>query len=207
MNSPAVSQPIDMTQSENAKGLLEYMRSGPIGILPREEHVKRAYGAIGLGYRTKRSYKVGREKLRDLATAVHANHPIHYSLDYAERQGSSKLIASPTFVGILGIIAQRPLTEGFVVGYDISQIMQTEQRLEYLGPIYEDDELWIDVIFESFREIAGADIMVIRNEVHNQRNECVVSSWTTIVARIVDEVNKEAEDYMKGVMLSEREVR
>lgn len=194
------------TPRVEGQGLAEYLETIPSGILPRDQHTARAKGGVGLGYRSPYSYSVGREKIRDYARCVFDEHPVYYNERYARDNDLPALIAPPTFLGILGIIAQRPLTDGFVVGYDVSQIMQTEQRIKYHRPIYTGDELFIDVIFDSFREMAGTDIITIRNEVFNQDDLHILSSWTTIVARVVDHENKEIEETVRGVTFGERKI-
>ncbi len=76
-------------------------------------------------------YEVGREKVREYATAVQNAHPAHYDEQAARELGHSALVAPLTFVSVIGIIAQKYLFEQIVPGFDLSQILQTDQKLVF----------------------------------------------------------------------------
>lgn len=94
-----------------------------------------AASMVGHHYRVDDFYEVGREKVREYARAVLDSHPAHHDEEAAKGLGYDGLIAPLTFVSIIGIIAQRKLFEEIVTGYDLSQIMQTDQRLVFHRPI------------------------------------------------------------------------
>ena len=51
-----------------------------------------------------------------------------------------------------------------VTGYDLSQILQTDQRLVFHQPIKVGDRLYCDVYLDSFRQMGGSDIIVTKND-------------------------------------------
>lgn len=73
--------------------------------------------------------------MREFARAVQDAHPAHYDESAAKGLGYDGLIAPITFVAIVGAIAQRRLFEEIVTGYDLSQILQTDQRLVLHKPM------------------------------------------------------------------------
>lgn len=138
---------------------------------------------VGHHYRVTDFYEIGREKIREYARAVLDGHPAHHDEDAARGLGYDGLIAPLTFVSIVGMLAQRKLFEEVVTGYDLSQIMQTDQRLVFHRPLKAGDRLICDVYLESFRQAAGSDIIVTKNIISDVNGELVQTTWTTLVAR------------------------
>ena len=60
------------------------------------------------------------------------------------------------------MIAQQHLFDEFVTGYDPSEVLHTDQRLQFHRPIEVGDRLICDVVLDSFRQAAGSDILVTR---------------------------------------------
>jgi acyl dehydratase len=160
-----------------------------------------AASMVGHHYRVTDFYEIGREKVREYARAVLDNHPAHHDEEAAKGLGYDGLIAPPTFVSIVGMLAQRKLFEEVVTGYDLSQIMQTDQRLVFHRPLKAGDRLICDVYLESFRQVAGSDIIVTKNVITDVNGELVQTTWTTLVARSGGEVDENIAHAVKDVMM------
>ncbi|WFR74513.1 (3R)-hydroxyacyl-ACP dehydratase subunit HadA [Prescottella defluvii] len=156
---------------------------------------------VGHHYRVTDFYEIGREKIREYARAVLDGHPAHHDEDAARGLGYDGLIAPLTFVSIVGMLAQRKLFEEVVTGYDLSQIMQTDQRLVFHRPLKAGDRLICDVYLESFRQAAGSDIIVTKNIISDVNGELVQTTWTTLVARSGGEVDENIAHAVKDVMM------
>ncbi|MFM1730374.1 (3R)-hydroxyacyl-ACP dehydratase subunit HadA [Prescottella soli] len=156
---------------------------------------------VGHHYRVTDFYEIGREKIREYARAVLDAHPAHHDEDAAKGLGYDGLIAPLTFVSIVGMLAQRKLFEEVVTGYDLSQIMQTDQRLVFHRPLKAGDRLICDVYLESFRQVAGSDIIVTKNIISEVNGELVQTTWTTLVARSGGEVDENIAHAVKDVMM------
>ena len=87
-----------------------------------EEIAAHTASLVGFHYTVDDYYEIGREEIRKHAMAVQDAHPTHWSEEGAKAYGHDTLIAAPTYVSVLGIIAQRKLFEDFVTGYDLSLI-------------------------------------------------------------------------------------
>ncbi len=151
--------------------------------LTPEEISERTRAAVGYNYEYKDKYLVGREKIREFARAIQATDPIYYDVEAAHAAGYADLVAPPIFFSLIGIIAHRPLFEEAVVGYGAGQIMQSEQRVQFHQPIVAGQTLTCHVYFDNFRQAAGVDMIVTRNEIHDQNGNHLVSAWTTLVGR------------------------
>ena len=149
------------------------------------------------------SYLVGREKVREYATAVQNSHPAHHDEQAAHALGYPALVAPLTFVSVIGIIAQKYLLERIVTGFDLSQILQTDQRLIFHRPMHAGDRLTVDVSLESFRQTAGTDIFVTKNFVTDEAGEPVITTLTTLVGRTGDNGDPDRIRRIKDVMMRE----
>ena len=138
---------------------------------------------VGQHYRVEDYYEVGREKIREYATAVQDPHPAHHDEGVAKGLGYDGLIAPLTFISIVGLIAQRRLFEDGDLGLDLSRVMQTDQRLVFHKPIQAGDRLICDVYVDSIRSMGGSEIIVTKNIVTDQNGELVQTTYTTLVGR------------------------
>nr|WP_064569577.1 fused (3R)-hydroxyacyl-ACP dehydratase subunits HadA/HadB [Gordonia sp. LAM0048] len=169
-----------------------------------EEIAAHTQSLVGFHYTVDDYYEIGREEIRKHAMAVQDAHPTHWSEEGARAFGHDRLIAAPTYVSVLGIIAQRKLFEDVITGYDMWQIMQTDQRLVYHQPMKVGDRLICDVSLESFRHVSSPemiDLMVTKNVIWNQYDEPVMTTWTSLAARPGMDVDPELEASLDHVMI------
>ncbi|QBJ98032.1 acyl dehydratase [Rhodococcus sp. ABRD24] len=168
-----------------------------------EDRAARAERLVGYSYRMPDYYEVGREKVREYAIAVQNDHPAHFDEQAAFELGHTALVAPLTFVSVIGIIAQKYLLEQILTGFDLSQILQTDQKLIFHRPMYAGDRLTVDVSLESFRQTAGSDIIVTKNVVLDETGEPVTTTLTTLVGRTGGEPDPERLARIKDVMMRE----
>lgn len=160
-----------------------------------------AAAMVGHHYKVDHPYEVGREKVREYARAVQDWHPAHHDEEAAKSFGYDGLIAPLTFISLVGIIAQSRMFKEIITGYDPSQILQTDQRLQFHKPIQVGDELSCEVFLESFRQMSGSDIITTKNIVTDQNGELVQTTWTTLVARTGGEVDENIAHAVKEVIM------
>jgi acyl dehydratase len=180
---------------------LEALRNGEK--LTPEEISQHTAAMVGYHYTVDDYYEVGREKIREFSRAVQNYHPVHWNEDEARKAGHPGLIAPLTFVGLLGLIAQRRLFEDVVQGYDLSQILQSEQRLVFHRPIRVGDQLVCDVSLDSYRRMGGVDLMVTKNIIRNSDGELVQTTWTSLAGRSTGELDPGLMDMVHHVMMAE----
>ncbi|CAB4887095.1 acyl dehydratase [Rhodococcus sp. 06-462-5] len=159
-----------------------------------------AASMVGSHFRVDDFYEVGREKVREYARAVQDFHPAHHDEDAAKGLGYDGLLAPLTFVSLLGIMSQTRMLQEVITGYDPSQILQTDQRLEFHRPIQVGDRIFCDVYLESFRQMSGSDIMTTKNIITDQNGDLVQTTWTTIVARTGGEIDENIAHAVKEVI-------
>jgi acyl dehydratase len=167
---------------------------------PEFDPAAHALAMVGHHYRVDDYYEIGREKVREYARAVQDYHPVHWDEDVAAEFGYDGLLAPVTFVSLVGILAQQKLFEQIVTGYDLSQIMQTDQTLEFHRPIRVGDRLICDVYLHSFRQAFGGDIIVTKNIV-TSRDELVLTTYTTLVGRSGGDIDPNIDKAVRNVLM------
>lgn len=160
-----------------------------------------AAAMVGHHYRVDDYYEVGREKVREYARAVQDYHPVHWDEDVAAEYGYDGLVAPLSFISLVGILAQSALFEQVVTGYDLSQIMQTDQILEFHRPIKAGDQLSCIVYLHSFRQAFGGDIIVTKNDVVAQNDELVLTTYTTLIGRSGGDIDPNLSGAVRNVLM------
>ncbi|MFE3445582.1 fused (3R)-hydroxyacyl-ACP dehydratase subunits HadA/HadB [Nocardia sp. NPDC059180] len=161
-----------------------------------------AAALVGRHYRMIDHYEVGREKIREFARAVQDHHPAHWREDAAAELGYDALIAPLTFPSVVWLQMQRAMFEAVLTGYDISQVLQTEQTIEMYRPLVAGDRLRCDAYVESFRQFGDKDFMVTRNVLTDEYKEVVQIAHTTVVAVTGTVVAQELAAAVDGVIMS-----
>lgn len=142
---------------------------------------------VGYHYRHPESYEVGREKIREHATAVQNDDACFYTESAAAELGHDALLAPLTFICIFGYQAQFAMFGDAGIAISDAQIVQVDQSLKFLAPIRAGDRLYCDVHVDSFRQAHGTDIIVTKNIITNDRGEVVQEAYTTLAGRSGDE--------------------
>ena len=145
---------------------------------PAFDATEHTQSMVGHHYQQDDYYEVGREKVREYARAVQDYHPVHWDDDAAAEQGYDGLVAPLTFISIPAMIANRRLFETVVTGYDV--FVQTDQIIEVYKPIVTGDRLVTHTELDSFRQVAGNDLITVKNTFVNQSGESVGAMYTTV---------------------------
>ena len=123
-------------------------------------------------------YQVGRERLREFATAIGEASPLCHDLDAARAAGYPDLVAPPTFP----VVFTMPRIEAFLrdpaFGWRFEGTVHGDQKIEFQRPVHAGDELVIVVHVESLRTRAGSHMLTLRCAVTTADDEpvCVTES-------------------------------
>jgi acyl dehydratase len=138
---------------------------------------------VGLHYRYPDHYVVGREKLREYAVAVKNDDPVFNDETAAAELGYKALPAPLTFISVLGYQAQTAFFAAHDIGITDMKIVQVDQVLKFVKPIFAGDKLYCDVYVDSVKQAHGTDIIVTKNIVTNEAGDVVQESYTTLAGR------------------------
>jgi acyl dehydratase len=150
---------------------------------------------VGRGYPPSTPpYEVGREKIREFATAIGDPHPAYTDPDAAKALGHPDVIAPPTFAFTVTYAAAQVVIQDPELGIDYSRVVHGDQKFAYTRPIRAGDRLSVTSTIESIKSLAGNDILDVRGEVHDASGEHVVTAWTKLVARAAEASSADSDD-------------
>ena len=138
---------------------------------------------IGRSYPPTRPYEVGREKIREFAAAVGADHPANHDPDAARALGHPDLVAPPTFPIVMSMAAGNQVIDDPALGLDYSRVVHGDQRFSYVRPVYAGDRLTCVCTVEEIISRGGHDFVTTRTDIATEDGEPVVTVWAKLVAR------------------------
>ena len=128
------------------------------------------------------SYAVGREKVREFASAVGEENPLHHDLDAAREAGYADVVAPPMFAVVFGGRAMAPALFDPEVGIDFSRMVHGGQEFVWGPPVVAGDEIATEVEVKDVAERGGLQFFVFESRSTNQDGETVCTgTWTNIV--------------------------
>ena len=138
---------------------------------------------VGRAYAPEGSYVVGREKIREFATAIGDHNPVSHDVEAARALGYADLVAPPTFSVIVSLKASGAVVRDPELGLDYSRVVHGEQRFEFSRPIVAGDELVVTTTIESIRTMAGNDMITTRGDIATIDGEPVATTRALLVSR------------------------
>jgi acyl dehydratase len=143
--------------------------------VPDESFVGRALPVVG-------PFQVGREKIREFATAIGDASPLSHDVDAARAAGHSDLVAPPSFTTTFTM----PLIEAFLkdpaFGWDYTRMVHGDQRIVFARPIRGGDELFTTLHVDELTTRAGSHMLTIRCEVEDGAGQPVATTRSLLVS-------------------------
>jgi acyl dehydratase len=137
--------------------------------------------AVGKTYPAS-SYAVGREKVREFASAVGEENPLHHDPEAAREAGYADVVAPPMFAVVFGGRAIAPALFDPEVGIDFARMVHGGQEFVWGPPVVAGDEIATEVEVKDVAERGGLQFYVFETRSTNQDGETVCTgTWTNIV--------------------------
>jgi len=128
------------------------------------------------------NYAVGREKVREFASAVGEENPVHHDPDAAREAGYADVVAPPMFAVVFGGRAMAPALFDPEVGIDFARMVHGGQEFVWGPPVVAGDEIATEVEVKDVAERGGLQFYVFESRSTNQDGETVCTgTWTNIV--------------------------
>jgi acyl dehydratase len=138
-------------------------------------------GAIGKTYEPV-TYAVGREKVREYASAVGETNPLHLDVEAARAAGYEDVVAPPMFAVVYAARAVGPALFDPDVGIDFAHMLHAGQEFAWGPPVVAGDEITTTASVKDISERGGMNFFVFESVSQNQRGETVCTgTWTQIV--------------------------
>ncbi len=140
-------------------------------------------GYAGRVYPPTDAYLVGREHLRDFASAVGATHPSHHEVEAARSLGYPDVVAAPTFAVVIAQAAEAQLISDPAAGIDFSRVVHAEERFTHHRPIVAGDAISTVLHVDSIVERAGLAMVTTRCELSDADGAPVATVVSTLAVR------------------------
>jgi acyl dehydratase len=128
------------------------------------------------------TYAVGREKVREYASAVGETNPLYFDVDAARAAGYADVVAPPMFAVVYAGLSVVPALFDPEVGIDFSQMLHAGQEFEWGPLVVAGDEITTTTTVAEIEERRGLGLYAFRTDSHNQRGETVCTGvWRQIV--------------------------
>lgn len=139
--------------------------------------------AVGKQYPPTEPYRVGREKIREFATAIGDDSPWCHDVAAAQAAGYMDLAAPPTFAFVLTMAALNATMFDPELGLDYSRVVHGEQSFHVVRPIVAGDELQVDGHIESIDSSGRNEYLTLRADVRTATGEPVVTTRSVLAVR------------------------
>ena len=144
---------------------------------------------IGKAYPTTPEYDVGREAIRDFATAIGDTNPAYQNVDAARDLGHPDLIAPPTFPFVLTMKGMAKVMFDPDLGLDYMRVVHGEQHFDYERPIHAGDQLTVTSTIADIHSSGRNEFVTTRSELRTTSGELVCTTAEVIVSRGTAEGN------------------
>ena len=138
---------------------------------------------IGKQYPDTAPYLIGREKVREFATAIGEQSPVFHDLAEAVRMGYSDLPAPPTFAFVLTHKAMAAAMFDPDLGLDYSRVVHGEQAFEYRRPLVAGDEVVVTSHIADIHSRGANEFLVTQADVVSLDGELIVRTRGIIASR------------------------
>jgi acyl dehydratase len=128
-------------------------------------------------------YLVGREKIREFATAIGADDAAYHDPEAARALGHPDLVAPPTFPIVLTAATTHQLIDDPGLGLDFSRVVHADERFSYARPVVAGDELVCVNTIEDISSRGGHDFLATRAEVTTTAGVPVLTAYARLVVR------------------------
>jgi acyl dehydratase len=137
--------------------------------------------AIGKSYPPS-TYAVGREKIREYASAVGETNPLYFDVDAARAAGYADVVAPPMFAVVYGGRSVGPAIFDPEVGINFAMMVHAGQEFVWGPVVVAGDEIETTVTVKDISDRGGMAFFVFESVSDNQRGETVCTgTWTQIV--------------------------
>ncbi|HEX8346936.1 MAG TPA: MaoC family dehydratase N-terminal domain-containing protein [Actinoplanes sp.] len=138
---------------------------------------------VGRTYPPTAPYLVGREKIREFATAIGALDAAHHDPAAARAAGYPDVVAPPTFPVLITMATSRQIVDDPELGVDYSRVVHGDQKFAYTRPVVAGDALVCVNTVDDITSRGGHDFLTTRTDVSTEDGEPVVTVWSKLVVR------------------------
>lgn len=128
-------------------------------------------------------YQVGREKVREFATAIGDSNPLFHDLAAAQAAGHRDLLAPPTFPFVITYRAMIGAMGDPELNLNYAMVVHGEQKFTYTRPLYAGDEVIVDSVVADIAAVGRNELLTMEQHVKTLDGELIVTTRNVTVSR------------------------
>jgi acyl dehydratase len=138
---------------------------------------------IGKVYASAEAYQVGREKVREFASAIGETSPICHDVAAARAAGYADVVAPLTFAFALAMRATDEMMFDPELGLEYAMAVHGSQHFSYRRPIVAGDEITVACRIADIAVRGSNEVLTTRSELTDAAGRLVVTTSEAIVTR------------------------
>lgn len=138
---------------------------------------------IGRVYTFDTPYLVGREKVREFATAIGDQNPLFHNLEAARAAGHPDLIAPPTFPFVITYRAMIGAIGDPELNLNYAMVVHGTQQFKYSRPLYAGDEVVVESTVANIASAGRNELLTMSQQVKTVDGELIVTTTNVTVSR------------------------
>jgi acyl dehydratase len=138
---------------------------------------------VGRSWPPSAPYIVGREKIREFATAIGATDAEYHDPEAARALGYADVVAPPTFPIVVTMAANSQIMRDPALGMDYTRVVHGDQKFSYVRPVVAGDTLVCVSTVEDITQRGGHDFITTRADVTTEAGEPLLTAWMKLVQR------------------------
>ncbi|MDO5634511.1 MAG: MaoC family dehydratase N-terminal domain-containing protein [Micrococcus sp.] len=137
----------------------------------------------GRSYPPAPAFHVGREAIREFATAVQATHPAHHDPLAAAALGHADVVAPPTYAVVIAQKAEAAVVNDPEVGIDFTRVVHADERFTHHRPIVAGDQLTATVSITAVKALGGNSMVTTTTDIEDAAAQPVTTVISTLLVR------------------------
>jgi acyl dehydratase len=129
------------------------------------------------------TYEVGREKIREFATAVGETADLYHDPDAAKQAGHPEQVAPPTFPTVLHLKSGPQVIADPELGLNYALVVHGTQEFEYRRPIYAGDVLTATPRIAGIIAKGPHEFLTIETTMTDAEGQVVCVARATLISR------------------------
>ncbi len=137
---------------------------------------------IGREFPPSEPYQIGRELIRNFATAIKDDNPIYHDVEAARAAGHQDLVAPPTFLITLGF-RDRSYMADPTLNLNSAMVVHGEQQFVLHRPVVAGDEVRSQATITNIADAGRNEKMTVESKIIDAAGETIAVAINTLISR------------------------
>jgi acyl dehydratase len=137
---------------------------------------------IGRTFPASEPYQIGRELIRNFATAIKDDNPIYHDPEAARAAGYQDVVAPPTFLITMGF-RDRSYMADQTLNLNYAMVVHGEQQFVLHRPVVAGDEVRSQATITNIADAGRNEKMTVESKILDSSGETIAVAINTLISR------------------------